>query len=338
MNYSKILCLSLFALLAFFVISVLSGSVDVTLRDLYDYFFNNDKLPDLKNVILFSRLNTALVAIVSGAALSVAGLLLQTLFANPLADSSVLGISSGANLGVAFCLMFFGAASAMSFGLSHQLMIALSSFLGALPIILLLLFVSKSIHNKLVVLIVGLMFSFISSALVSVVEFFSMKESLYSYVLWGMGSFSSVPKVMILPYIVIVTSLLFCSFFMVKPLNTMLLGDVYASNLGINVKRVRTVLILLSSMLVAMVTAYCGPIGFIGLAVPHIVRFALKKSDHKIVLPFCIVWGGLFALICLLISRLPGLDGALPVNVITSIIGAPILIWILFQPSVKNMQ
>lgn len=338
MNYSKILCLSLFALLAFFVISVLSGSVDVTLRDLYDYFFNNDKLPDLKNVILFSRLNTALVAIVSGAALSVAGLLLQTLFANPLADSSVLGISSGANLGVAFCLMFFEAASAMSFGLSHQLMIALSSFLGALPIILLLLFVSKSIHNKLVVLIVGLMFSFISSALVSVVEFFSMKESLYSYVLWGMGSFSSVPKVMILPYIVIVTSLLFCSFFMVKPLNTMLLGDVYASNLGINVKRVRTVLILLSSMLVAMVTAYCGPIGFIGLAVPHIVRFALKKSDHKIVLPFCIVWGGLFALICLLISRLPGLDGALPINVITSIIGAPILIWILFQPSVKNMQ
>lgn len=338
MNYSKILCLSLFALLAFFVISVLSGSVDVTLRDLYDYFFNNDKLPDLKNVILFSRLNTALVAIVSGAALSVAGLLLQTLFANPLADSSVLGISSGANLGVAFCLMFFGAVSAMSFGLSHQLMIALSSFLGALPIILLLLFVSKSIHNKLVVLIVGLMFSFISSALVSVVEFFSMKESLYSYVLWGMGSFSSVPKVMILPYIVIVTSLLFCSFFMVKPLNTMLLGDVYASNLGINVKRVRTVLILLSSMLVAMVTAYCGPIGFIGLAVPHIVRFALKKSDHKIVLPFCIVWGGLFALICLLISRLPGLDGALPINVITSIIGAPILIWILFQPSVKNMQ
>lgn len=338
MNYSKVLFCSLFALLLFFVSSVLLGSVNVSLHDLCSYFFNHDELSDLKHVILFSRLNTALVAVVSGAALSVAGLLLQTLFANPLADSSVLGISSGANLGVAFCLMFFGTTSAMSFGLSQQFILALSSFLGALPIILLLLFVSKSIHNKLVVLIVGLMFSFISSALVSVVEFFSMKESLYSYVLWGMGSFSSVPKVMILPYIVIVTALLFLSFFMVKPLNAILLGDVYASNLGVNIRKTRTMLILLSSMLVAMVTAYCGPIGFIGLAVPHLVRFALKKSDHKIVLPFCIVWGGLFALMCLMISRLPGLDGALPINVITSIIGAPILIWILFQPSVKNLQ
>ena len=125
---------------------------------------------------------------------------------------------------------------------------------------------------------------------------------------------------------------------MIKPLNAILLGDEYAENIGVNVNRSRTLIILISSLLIAIVTAYCGPIGFIGLAIPHIVRFSLKKSDHRIVLPFSILWGGLFALLCLVISRIPGIDGALPVNVITSIIGAPILIWILFQPSVKNLR
>ena len=331
---------SIIALIAAVVVNIFIGNVGISMEEMLQFLSGNAELSELKHIIISSRLNMTLTALLTGAALSVAGLLLQTLFSNPLADPSVLGISSGANLGVAVCLLIIGATPTMvaSAGLSRQLWIALSSLLGALPIILLLLYISTKISNKLVVLMVGLMTSFISSAVISVIEFFSMKESLYSFVIWGMGSFSSVPQSMIPFYFSVILLLLIACFLMIKPLNAILLGDEYAENIGVNVYRSRTLIILISSLLIAIVTAYCGPIGFIGLAIPHIVRFSLKKSDHRIVLPFSILWGGLFALLCLVISRIPGIDGALPVNVITSIIGAPILIWILFQPSVKNLR
>ncbi len=339
MSSKIVYIVSIVALALLAVVTVMIGDMDISLRELWLYVTQRGELSELKQVVVSSRINTMITAVMTGAGLAVSGLLLQTLFGNPLADPSVLGISSGANLGVATCLMFMGTTASMGFaaGISRQLWLALSSLIGAIPIILLLLFISRTISNKLIVLIVGLMVSFIASALVSVLEFFSMKESLYSYVLWGMGSFSGVPRNMMLPYFVIISILLIICFLMIKQLNAILLGDVYAENLGVNLRKSRSLIILISGLLVAIITAYCGPIGFIGLAVPHIVRFSTKQSDHRVVLPLSIIWGGVFALLCLMISRLPGLDGALPINVITSIIGAPILIWILFQPSVKSM-
>ena len=336
-----IIIISVFVLMICSVCAVLIGKVDIGIKDLLTHFEYGSSQNSINDVIITTRINTIITAVLTGAGLAISGLLLQTLFNNPLADPSVLGISSGANLGVALCLMTMSATPSLIFStgiLSRQLWIVTSSLLGAMPVIVLLLYISRHISNKLVVLIVGLMISFINSAIVSVIEFFSMKESLYSYVLWGMGSFSNVPSSLLAYYSIIVILLLFCCCFLIKPLNAILLGDNYAKNIGIDICKSRYWIIFLSGLLIAVITANCGPIGFIGLAVPHIVRFSLRQSDHKVVIPLSIVWGGLLALLCLVISRLPGLDGALPINVITSIIGAPILIWILFQPSVKNIR
>lgn len=327
-------------LLVLIVANVITGSYKINFQDFRSFVFG-ENLDELKSIIIKARLNSVVTAILAGAGLAVAGLLLQTLFKNPLADPSVLGISSGASLGVAICLLALGTtqtAIISSAALSKHVLIIISSILGTIPVLLALLFVSKRTSNKLVILITGMMISFVNSSLVSVVEFFSMKESLYSYMLWGMGSFSNVPSYLLLSFAIILLVVILLSFLLAKPLNAALLGDNYAKNLGVNLSRLRFFTILFSGIIIAIVTAYCGPIGFLGLAVPHIVRMFTKSANHNQLLPSCVAFGSCFALFCLFISRIPGLDGALPINVITSLIGAPILIKIMFTPSIKQQN
>ncbi|MCK9301980.1 MAG: iron ABC transporter permease [Bacteroidales bacterium] len=333
-----IIAVALIAGLVFLNLCV--GSANINFEEFWNYFIGKS-CDSTNSFIIGYRINSSLTAVFAGAGLAVAGLLLQTLFNNPLADPSVLGISSGASVGVACCLLIFGSSqlSVLHFTpISRQMVVSAASFIGTIPVLLLLLLLSKRTNNKLVILITGLMFSFINSSIVTIVEFFSMKESLYSYVMWGMGSFSNVPSEMMTVFIVSIAVVLTMSFFLIKPLNAVLLGDNYAANLGVNVKRLRFFCILFSGVIIALITAYCGPIGFIGLAVPHIVRMLLKTSDHAMLLVACIIFGAALSLLCLLITRLPGFDGALPVNVVTAIIGAPILIKILFTPSIKNAK
>ncbi|MDL2227922.1 iron ABC transporter permease [Odoribacter sp. OttesenSCG-928-L07] len=326
-------------LLILFVINLMMGSFKIDFHDLWDFMFNRNE--DLQKVIIQSRLNSAITAILAGAGLAISGLLLQTLFKNPLADPSILGISSGASVGVAICLLALGTTQTTIFSLatfSRHAMIVISSVMGTLPVLLILLLVSKKTSNKLIILITGLMISFINSSLVSIVEFFSMKESLYSYMLWGMGSFSNVPPQLILSFALILIIVILLSLLLAKPLNAALLGDNYAKNLGVNLSGLRFWTILFSGIIIAVVTAYCGPIGFIGIAVPHIVRMLTKTANHLILIPACVLFGSCFALFSLLITRIPGFDGALPINVVTSLIGAPILIKIMFSPSMKSQN
>ncbi|MDR2083760.1 MAG: iron ABC transporter permease [Bacteroidales bacterium] len=327
-------------LLILTLVNVTTGSFKISFQNFLDFIFNGNK-GDLHGIIIQSRLNSVITAVLAGAGLAVGGLLLQTLFKNPLADPSVLGISSGSSVGVAICLLALGTTQTAIFSstvLSKHVLIIFSSILGTMPVLLVLLLVSKRTSNKLVILITGLMISFVNSSLVSIVEFFSMKESLYSYMLWGMGSFSNVPPYLILSFALILIVVILLSLFLAKPLNAALFGDNYAKNLGVNLSSLRFWTILFSGVIIAVVTAYCGPIGFIGLAVPHIVRMFTKTADHHVLIPACVLFGSCFALFCLFISRIPGFDGALPINVITSLIGAPILIKIMFTPSMKNQN
>ena len=332
--------ISVVALLVLVLMNVIVGSFKINFHDFFDFVFKRGSA-ELQTIIIQSRLNAIVVAALAGAGLAVGGLLLQTLFKNPLADPSVLGISSGASVGVAICLLTLGTTQTAIFSsavLSKHIMIILSSILGTIPVLLILLFVSKRTSNKLIILITGLMISFVNSSLVSVVEFFSMKESLYSYMLWGMGSFSNVPSHLILSFAIIILTVVLLSILLAKPLNAALFGDNYAKNLGVNLSSLRFWTILFAGIIIAVVTAYCGPIGFIGLAVPHIVKMFTRSANHTKLIPACIIFGSCFALFCLFISKIPGFDGALPINVITSLIGAPILIKVMFTPSIKKQN
>lgn len=340
MNKRTFTLVTIIILLILAYLNIFMGKVNITFSDFTDFVFNKDKLDTVKGVIISSRLNSTITAFVTGAALAVSGLLLQTLFKNPLADSSILGIGSGASLGVALIILLLGAnpiaymSSTSSF--TNKAVITIASLIGTIPILLILLAVSKRTTNNLVILITGIMISFINSSLISVLEFFSRHESLYSYMLWGMGSFSYIPSNLMAWYSIPLILVTLSSLFLIKPLNAILLGTDYAKNLGINITRLNFFCVLISGLIIGLTTAYCGPISFIGLAAPHIVKMSTKQANHKILLPYTIVFGGLFAMFSLFITRLPGLDGALPINVVTSLVGAPILIKILFTPSVSK--
>lgn len=340
MKKSTFTIVTLIILIILFYLNIFIGKVNVSFSDFLAFLFNPEKIDIIKSVIVSSRLNSTITAFVTGAALAVSGLLLQTLFKNPLADSSILGIGSGASLGVALVILFLGsnpiAYMSVSSTLTNKTIVTIASLLGTIPILLILLAVSKRINNNLVILITGIMIAFINSSLIAVLQFFSRRESLQSYMLWGMGSFSNIPTNLIGWYSIPLILVTLSSLFLIKPLNAILLGTDYAKNLGINITNLNFFCILISGIIIGLTTAYCGPISFIGLAAPHIVKMSTKQANHKILLPYTMVFGGLFAMFSLFITRLPGLDGALPINVITSLVGAPILIKILFTPTISK--
>ncbi|WP_148660886.1 FecCD family ABC transporter permease [Marinilabilia salmonicolor] len=267
-------------------------------------------------------------------ALGVAGLLMQTLFKNPLAGPSVLGISSGASLGVAFVMLFSGQVLGFSFyslGVWGDFAVILSSFLGAGLVLFLILFISGRIGGTLSVLIIGVMIGYLSSSLVGLLKFYSTEEDVHNYVIWGLGSFSrmSAEKAWIFSLVTIVLSV--SSLALSKSLNLLSLGDRYAINLGLQLKRARFGVIITAGFLTALVTSFCGPVIFIGVAVPHLAKLLSRTANHYHLVINAAVIGGAIALLCNLVARLPGLEQELPINSVTAFVGAPVVIWVIWK-------
>lgn len=308
------------------------GSVSIPISDFFDSIIHG-RNDTYRTIIIDYRLPQALTALLAGAGLAVSGLLMQTLFRNPLADPSILGISSGAGLGVALVVLF--ASGIMGSAVSQlswwpTLGLSLSAFIGAILVLLLILMLSAKLKNMVSLILAGIMIAYIAGAITDMLKFFSSKEDLHAFVIWGLGSFSNAGHDHIIFLSVSVSIGIGAAMLLSKSLNMILLGDRYAENLGLNVKRYNIFTILIAGYLTALITAYCGPIAFLGLAVPHIARFLFKTSDHRILIPATTLCGIDIALFCNLISRLPGFDGNLPINSVSAMIGAPIVIWVIF--------
>jgi len=271
---------------------------------------------------------------IAGAGLSVSGLLMQTVFRNPLAGPSVLGISSGASLGVALIVLLSGSLGGValsSLGILGEVAVTLGAILGSFAIMILIAYVSQRVKGNVTLLIIGVMIGYVVNAVIGVLKYFSVEEDIKAYVFWGLGSFSRISPSQVPLFVVLILVLLLLSFLLIKTLNLMLLGESYARSLGLNIKRARLLVITTSGALVALVTAFCGPIIFLGLAVPHLCRSLFQTSDHRILVPTSILLGSAIALLCNLIARLPGFEGALPINSVTALIGAPVVISVLFS-------
>jgi iron complex transport system permease protein len=321
--------------LLLFALNISLGSIYIPVKQVFLILFGNEPAKaSWGGIILDTRLPQALTAAFAGAALGVSGLMMQTLFRNPLAGPSVLGISSGASLGVAILMMAStlpGFAFLAGSGFGGNFSIVIAAFAGALAVLLLIMFLASKFRSHATILIIGIMIAYVVTAVVGILQFYSMKENLQSFVFWGLGSFAGVSWHEHLFFGPITGLGIFLSVLMIKPMNALLLGDNYARNLGFNTKRVSLALILVSGILVAAVTAYCGPIAFLGIAVPHLSRNLFRTSNHLVNVPGTLLAGMLLALVCNLIARLPGFDGALPINAITSIIGAPVVIWVIIR-------
>jgi iron complex transport system permease protein len=282
-------------------------------------------------IVLQSRLPQAVTALFTGGGIAVAGLLLQTVFRNPLADPGILGISAGASMGVAIVMLLVGGSLSgmVGFDLPYSMSVVVGALLGAGLILGVILFFSTIVKSTMMLLIIGIMVGYITSSVISMMKFWSSSEKVFSYMVWGMGDFSGVPLAQLFFYCLLILSGILMAVLLVKPLNALLLGERYASNLGVNVKMARILLLFCAGLLTAVTTAYCGPISFIGLSVPHIVRLMLGTSNHRSLLPNTILMGVLVALICNLISVLPGSSGIIPVNAITPLFGAPVIIYVI---------
>ena len=287
-------------------------------------------------IILNTRLPMIATAALSGAALSVSGLLLQTAFNNPLAGPSILGVSTGASFGVAVVMLASGSALWLTQSVGTYMTILIGALAGAALVLIVLLLFSTMVHSSTMLLIIGILVSYITSSAVSLLNFFATEEGVHSYVIWGLGNFSGVTPSQLPFFAFFIIATLALSTTLVKPLNALLLGTRYAENLGVNTKRTRNSLLIITGILTAGVTAFCGPISFIGLVVPHIARLVLNTSNHNRLLPATMLAGATVALLCTLISVLPQQVGVIPINAITPIIGVPIIIYIIINR--KNIQ
>lgn len=331
-NFTIAIILSALTLLALFAANLLWGAVEIPLSKVISILTGGEGEPGWRLIVLESRLPQAVTAMLAGMALSAAGLMLQTLFNNPLAGPEVFGINSGAGLGVAIVMLLLNG-TLVSGGLSFGGYAAILSgaFIGALAVIAILLLLSMWLRNNIYLLIAGLAVSYLTSSVITLLNYFSTAEGVHSYLIWGMGSFGGVSTAQLPLFATLLIVTLTASLLMVKPLNALLLGDAYAANLGVKTKSARGVLLALTGILTAGVTAFCGPIAFIGLAVPHIARLFLSTNNHIFLLPATILWGGATALLCNLLCQLPGSSGLLPLGAVTPIIGAPVILYVVIK-------
>ena len=313
-----------------FMLNVFCGAVDVPYVEVFKALAGESTNEMWRLIVVETRLPQAIVALLAGAAISVAGLILQTLFNNPLAGPEVLGINSGAGLGVALVMLLsHGAVVSGAFG--GFVAVLLGAFIGALLVIALILSLSSMLKNKLYLLIAGVSISYLVSSVISVLNYFATSEGVHSYMIWGMGSFGAVSMGQMLWFALPLLLLLAVALFMMKPMNALLLGDDYAANLGVDVMGTRVVLLAVTGLLTAVVTAFCGPVAFIGLAVPHIARLFLKTGNHRLLLPATMIVGASVALLCNLLTMLPGESGLLPLGAITPLVGAPVIIYVVLK-------
>lgn len=311
-----------------------TGAVEIPLGEIWNIITGkggSDAVWEL--IVMQSRLPLIATAALSGGALAIAGLLMQTLFNNPLADPSILGVSSGSSLGVAIVMLLLGGELGTLFGttVGGYVSILAGAMAGAALILAALMLFSSLVKGTTMLLIVGIMISFLASSAISLLNFFSTQEGVHSYVIWGLGNFSGVTMGSLPLFSMVILFVLAWSMLLVKPLNALLLGSRYAESLGVNLRRVRNVLLLVTGILTATVTAFCGPIGFIGLVVPHIARLMLNSSDHRVLMPCTMLAGVVVALLCQFVSVLPTSVGIIPINAITPIVGVPIIIYIILN-------
>lgn len=320
-------------LLVCFFVNISLGSVSIPLKSIFNSLIGNATEQDTWQYIIQNyRLPKALTAIIVGSGLGISGLLMQTLFRNPLAGPFVLGISSGASLGVALVILgsgIFGGILASLLVSKWGVVIAAS--LGSFLVLLAVLAVSLKVRDTMAILIIGLMFASITAAIVSVLSYFGSAEQLQQYIFWGFGSLGNLNWEDLTILLIIYPIGILLATFSIKSLNTLLLGENYAKSLGLNIKQSRLIIIIATSLLAGTITAFTGPIAFIGLAIPHITRQVFNTSNHKVLLPAVFLFGAIVMLICDSISQLPNSDYTLPINAITSLVGAPVVIWLLVR-------
>lgn len=327
----KSLCL-IIILLSLFALNIFCGSIHIPSSEVAEILKSaicgEEADETFSYIVLQSRLPQAIVALLCGASLSVAGLLLQTAFRNPLAGPSVFGITSGSSLAVAIITFAQGGGAAATGG---QLTTVAAAFIGAIIVTGIILAASTVVRSNVMLLIVGIMIGYIASSAITLLNYFASEDGIRNYLLWGMGDFSSV-SIKQLPLFSLLSVVgIICSLLLTKPLNAMLLGDRYAESLGVNIRSVRNKLLVTTGLLTAVSTAYCGPIAFIGLAVPHIARLLTHTDNHQRLLPATILCGAMVSLLCNLLTTLPPNGTLLPLNAITPIIGAPIIIYVIIS-------
>jgi len=329
-TYSFILSLLLLILVG---ANLLYGSVKIPFDALWNILCGEEAGRESWFYIVWeSRIPQAVTALLCGAALAAAGLLVQTAFNNPLAGPSILGINSGANLGVALVILgSSGVLASGDFSVIGFMTVLAAAFIGSMIVMGLILFFSSIIKSNIMLLIVGIMIGYIASSCISLLNFFATDEGVHSYAVWGMGNFSGV-SLNQLPYFAgsVLIGLLI-AILLIKPLNALLLGTRYAENLGVNIVRTRNLLLIATGVLSAVTTAFCGPIAFIDLAVPHIARLLLGTSNHNTLMPVTMLTGGVIALFCNLLCILPGESGIIPLNAVTPVLGAPVIIYVIMN-------
>jgi iron complex transport system permease protein len=335
-NKIKILILLGIIVLAF-LLDVALGSVHIPLKQVVKVLFNADQGDESWIYIIQKiRLPKALTAVIVGCGMSVSGLQMQTLFRNPLAGPSVLGITAGASLGVALVMLSTGTITSIytikELGISGSWLIIIASSLGAALIMLIIVAISSSLKDNVIVLIIGVMIGNITLSVISIWQYFSSPELIKDYLMWTFGSLGGVTGSQLLLLAAVVLTGLLISFFSSKLLDALLLGDNYARSMGLTVNRARLLIVGSTSLLAGGITAFCGPIGFIGIAVPHLARALFNTSNHRLLIPVCCLIGIALMLICDIIAQLPGSQTVLPINVITALVGSPVVIWVIAGP------
>ena len=316
------------------IANVLWGSLHIPAGDVWQILCGNDVEghPAWPVIVLQGRVPQTVTALLTGSALGTCGLLLQTAFRNPLAGPSILGIDSGANLGVAVVLLLLGGtASFGSLTVSGHLLVVTAAMAGALSIMALLMILSRVLRSGVMLLITGVIISYVTGSIIQLLNYSATEQGVHNFVIWGMGNFASVGIERLPVFCALSGAGLLLALLLVKPLDALLLGDRYAENLGIRISRVRQMLLLVTGLLTATTTAFCGPISFIGLAVPHLARLALGTSYHRTLLPATMLIGADLALVCNLISTLPRDGSLIPISVITPLIGAPVVLHVILK-------
>ena len=322
-----------FCICLLLMLNLLVGSVTIPTQDVLAILTGQDVgKPSWQFIILQSRLPQALTALLCGAALSTSGLLLQTSFQNPLAGPSIFGINSGAALGVALVMLLLGGSvSTALFSVGGAWAVLLAAFVGAMAVTGIIFMFAQWVKSSVMLLIIGMMIGYLASSAIALLNFFATQEGVKSFTMWGMGNFGGVSLSQLPMFTGAVVVGLVGSVLLIKPLNALLLGETYARNLGVNVRAVRSWLLVITGWLTAVTTAYCGPVAFIGLAVPHLARLVMGTDNHLQLLPVTMTMGALIALLCQLVCVLPGSQGILPLNAVTPLIGAPVIIYIIWK-------
>lgn len=335
LSYSTLLIIILSLLtVGLWITNLFVGSISIPTHEVINILMGNEcQRESWKYIVLESRLPQAFTALLAGCSLSVAGLLLQTTFNNPLAGPSILGIDTGASLGVAIVML---AGGTLLSGMTSVITTIVGAFIGAAAVMAVILFFSTFIRNNLMLLIIGMMVGYLTSSVIALLNFFASADQVHAYTMWGMGNLGSI-SLQQLPYFASASICgLVIAFLLSKPLNAMLLGTRYAENLGVNISATRNMLLVATGLLTAITTAYCGPITFIGLSTPHIARLILRSSNHNTLLPVTMLCGAIVLLLCNIISVLPGSNGIIPINAVTPIIGAPVIIYVIVNQKKIN--